>query len=192
MPLSAHTNHESGCLSPQPPFREADSNPLSRPQDHDEWHKPYQLRSQERYLPPYAYDPQRCQSYRGVGTMTVHESNVDSISLSIISMSSHGPERNSSHFDSRDSFCSVWVSEPRGDSMQLTPTSVNTAPPPDYTRPSSPLAPRTVIPMSTASIPRWNRNIIVSVRLTPVNTSMLIRDMQSHGYHILPCRTFEI
>ena len=163
MPSPSYTGHVNGCTSLQLPVPETDSNSSCGSIDDDEErYKPHLVHSpapQMGYISPCTYGPQESQD---IGALTVEEHNANAIS---IPLSHHGLVRNSSGLDSHNF--------PRPNSRTFnvsrmpTPAQVNTAPP-DYFPPSFPLPLRTILPMSTASIQRWNRNVVVYVPLTPI------------------------
>ena len=140
------------CPSLQPPSREADSKSLhvSHPV-----HSPEPRRG---YILPYVHEPQGSQSSQDITTLTQREH---------ISISSHP-----------DSLSSLHLSLPRPssrisrrpNSRASQPIKVSRAPTPESPpargvppQRSSPPPLRTVAPMSTASVRRWDRNIIVYV-----------------------------
>jgi hypothetical protein len=180
------------CPSLQPPSREVDSNYLHASYDHDEPYIHSPIPSKGPIL-PYANGPQGSRSSQVIGTLTPKERNTDAISMSsqrsaisVISlpMSDHGLTRISSRPDSRNSSRPSLLrpnsrNSQRRSSRTVQPIKVSRAPisapvnlahpagafPLDYFRPSSPPPLRTVAPMSTATVQRWNRNYIVYVFL---------------------------
>src|ERR1700691_4770559 len=212
MPLVSHKSHINDLRvskvilsSPQLPIQEADCKSPYGPCDHSEQPEcvPQPVQSptpQRRYLLPCAYGSRGAMSSQdigNIGTLTVEERDVDATGMSyqfskklalsssiMLPLSQHGLVRNSSRVDLPNSRTPqpVKISSPH--------TPVNTAPP-DYSRPSSPPL-RTILPMSTASVQRWNRNIVVYVSIIPVSLLWLIRGIKLHRDNILPGRSLEI
>jgi len=114
---------------------------------------------QRGYLSPYAYGPQGSRSSQDIGTLAIqslHSGTRPLTSAMSLPLSQHGLMRNSSRSESH-------ISQPMKVSRTPTPASVNAAPP-DYFS-SGCLPPRrTVVPISAASVQRWNRKIVVYAR----------------------------
>jgi len=174
MPLSSRTTC-ANCVPADnlvpnlwPPSPETDCNALRISYDHDGQYKPHPVHSpkpQRKYILPYTYRPQGSRSSQDIGTLTVGEHDSDAVSissqhsaklLSAFVMSQHGLVRDSSHPE----HC---TSRPMEVSRTSTLASANVAPP-DYSPSGSPPPLRIVIPISTASVQRWNRNIVMYVR----------------------------
>ena len=209
MPPLSHKSRVNGLLlndvilpSRQLPMSpEADSKSLRGPCDQGEQpeYVPQPVHSptpQKGYLLPYAYGPQGSRSSEDIGTLTMKERNVDDTGISCqrseklalsssisLPLSQHGLVRNSSRAD-------LYSRTPQPVKVSSPPTPVNTAPP-DYSRPSLPPL-RTILPMSTASVQRWNRNIVVYVSIIPESLLWLIRGIKLHRDNILPGRSLEI
>jgi hypothetical protein len=195
IPLPSETSHVTSfpmndpdviCPSLQPPSREADSNFLHVPYADDEQSVPrpiYSPTPQRGYLLPYAN-----ASLEEIGSLTQEEHNSDAISISSqrsakssspVSppLSPQGLRRISSRPGSRSSSCHSILrpssrnsqrpysstSLPIKVSRAPTPESINMAFPAGVPRPPPPRI--TLVPMSTATIQRWNRNIAVSVHI---------------------------
>jgi hypothetical protein len=146
---------------------------------------------QRGYLLPYAYEPQGSRSSQDITTITPKDRNPDASSISsqrsaksssaisLLPSSHHGLTRISSRPDSRNSSRRSLLrpssrnsqrpdsraSQPMKVSRAPTPEPINTAHPAGAVppRPGSPTPLRVVLPMSTATVQRWNRNVIVYV-----------------------------
>lgn len=169
--------NDSDCPSLSLPSREADALHISY--EHDGQYMSHPVHSptpQRGYLLPYVYGPQGCRSSQDIGALTMANCNsniisvpsqcstkLTSFSATSIPLSQHGLVR----ISSRPNSCT-----PQAIKVSRTPTpaSVN-IPPPDYSPCSSPPLLRIILPMSTVSVQRWNRNIT----LYAVHIRMLLR-----------------
>jgi hypothetical protein len=177
---------------------------------------------QKGYPLPYAYgSPQGSQSSQDIveerrnpdliRISSHHSAKLPSSSAISLTLSRHGLVVNSARPNSRDSQrpsilrpgsrisyrSNSRVSQPIKVSRTPTPVPINIAPPagaipPDLSCQSSPLQLRTILPMSTGSVNRWSRNIIVYVSLIPVSLLWLIRGIKPHRRDVLHCQAFEI
>jgi hypothetical protein len=182
------------------PGWKANDDALRFPHDHDKHisrsvHSPTPQRG---YLLPYAYELQGSRSSQDIGKLPMEDCNYNATNLqshraarlpscSAISLplSHHGLVR----MASRPNSC---ASQPIRISNTPTPVSVNMAPP-TYSPANSPPPPRTVLPISTASVQRWNRQITVYVTLFRSSLPWwLIYGTQPHKRNILPRRSLEI
>ena len=178
------------CPSLQPPPRVTDSNYLHASNDHDAQyttqpiHSPTPLKG---YVLPYANEPHGSRLSQDICTLSPMERNPETFSISsrrsarssvlslpishhgLMRISSRPDSRNSSRPNSRNSHRpNSQASRPIKVSRTPTPALVNMAQPAGAvplgcSRPCSPLPLRTLLPMSTASVQRWDRNITVYV-----------------------------
>jgi hypothetical protein len=186
------------CPSLQPPPRAIDSNYLHPSYDHDDQHMTQPIHSPiplKGYILPYANGPHGSRSSQDIGTLSPMERNPETFSISSrrsarsssalsLPISQHGLMRISSRPDSHNSSRpnllrpnsrNSQASQPIKVSRPPTPALVNMAQPAGAvpsgcSRPCSPLPLRTVLPMSTATVQRWSRNITVYV--PPIHTSL--------------------
>jgi hypothetical protein len=182
-------------------------------------HSPAPLRG---CILPYANGPHGSRSSQDIGTLSPLERNPETFSISSrpsarsssalsLPISHHGLMRISSRPDSHNSSRpnllrpnsrnshrpDSQVSQPIKISRPPTPTLVNMAQPAGVvplgcSRPCSPSPVRIVLPMSTATVQRWSRDIIVYV--PPIRTSLselLNNTAQAHKIHILHGGTLE-
>ena len=175
---ASHTNDTIGDdYPPTLPSWKANDDALHSLHDHNECiprpvHSPIPQRG---YLLPYACEVQGSRSSQDIGTLTMENCNSNATNLpshraamlpscSAISLplSHHGLMR----MASRPNSCTSQLIKI---SRTPTPLSVNIAPP-TYSSTNSPLPPRTILPISTASVQRWNRKITLYV--TPLRPSL--------------------
>lgn len=206
------------CPSLQPPPRIIDSNYLHASNDHGAQyttqpiHSPTPLKG---YILPYANEPHGSRSSQDISTLSPMERNPETFSMSsrrsakssVLSLpiSHHGLMRISSRPDSRNSSRPNSQNSHRPNSQRPikvsrspTPALVNMAQPAgavplDCSRPCSPSPLRTLLPMSTATIQRWSRNIPVYVPPIRISLSQRLNNItQAHRLHLLRCETPEI
>jgi hypothetical protein len=147
------------------PSRETNNNTIH---DHDEHkvHPVHSPTSQEGFILPYAHAPQYLPSSRDTGAVVKEEPDSDIISMSsqhpgkqprssIIPSSQHGLVQNSSRPDPRAPRPMKVSRKPNSASVEKTP--------PGYSLASRLASEKTIMPMSTASVQRWNRNILLCV-----------------------------
>jgi hypothetical protein len=178
MSISSHSTGTSAssvdvdnfiCPKLRPPSPGIECGPLPISNDHDGQPESHPVQSptpQRGYILPYAYGPQGSRSSQDIGTLTVKGRNSDATSLLSLDPATL-PLASAMSLPLSHMWNSLqpesYISQPMKVSRTPTPASVSTAPP-GYFSPGCPPPLRTVVPISAASVQRWNRKIVVYIR----------------------------